>query len=215
MADPTTGTTPSGKTTTTTNVPTGDQQVAQTAQQAAEKAAQQVADQVAQTIAQAVRELSGETTRNMVDAVRTASSQEVGAEREFETGMDEAYKHLNILSAQNAKRSYDEYQHESLEAIRRNRTLVDRMAGLSVDHDQQVRQLSAQALQNAVETANMIGKQAVRHGDIAIDNQWNPVTEGAGNTLTARAVSLDDASLKAIGAAVAAAVAQAIQPNKA
>jgi hypothetical protein len=56
----------------------------------------------------------------------------------------------------------------------------------------------------------MVGKQAVRHGDIAIDQQWNPVQQGAGDTLTARAVSIDDASLKAIGAAVAVAIANAL-----
>mgnify|MGYP001172347093 CR=1 FL=1 len=52
--------------------------------------------------------------------------------------------------------------------------------------------------------------QAVRHGDIAIDGQWNPVQQGAGDTLLTRAVSIDDASLKAIGAVVAAAVAEAL-----
>ncbi len=34
-------------------------------------------------------------------------------------------------------------------------------------------EIANQALQNAVETANMVGKQAVRHGDLSIDRQWN------------------------------------------
>jgi hypothetical protein len=54
----------------------------------------------------------------------------------------------------------------------------------------------------------------VRHGDIAIDGQWNPIQAGAGDSLTARAVSIDDASLKAIGAVVAAAVANALAEKK-
>jgi len=59
-----------------------------------------------------------------------------------------------------------------------------------------------------------VSKQAVRHGDIAIDGQWNPIQAGAGDSLTARAVSIDDASLKAIGAVVAAAVANALAGKK-
>ena len=139
------------------------------------------------------------------------------AEREFETGTDEYFKHqsevnagaANVLFA-NLKRTYDEYQQESLESIRRNRTIVDKLVSYAQQHDNARQVIANQALQNAVETANMVAKQAVRHGDIAIDGQWNPIQAGAGDTLTARAVSIDDASLKAIGAVVAAAVADAL-----
>lgn len=176
----------------------------------ADQAAQQAAQQAAEAVQQAARQAAADTTRAIIDASRTAASQEVGAEREMETGLDEYFKHQSQVNALNSKRSFDEYQHESLESIRRNRTLVDRMAGLSVDHDQQIRNIALQALQNATETANLVGKQAVRHSDIAIDQEWNPVQQGAADTLTARAVSIDDASLKAIGAVVAAAVANAL-----
>lgn len=139
------------------------------------------------------------------------------AEREFETGTDEFFKNQaqvnagygNVLFA-NIKRTYDEYQQESLESIKRNRSIVDKLVSDAQQYDNQRQVIANQALQNAVETANMVGKQAVRHGDIAIDNQWNPVQQGAGDTLTARAVSIDDVSLKAIGAVVAAAVADAL-----
>ncbi len=113
----------------------------------------------------------------------------------------------------NIKRTYDEYQQESLESIKRNRSYVDKVVSDAQQSDNVRQNIANQALQNAVETANMVGKQAVRHGDVAIDNQWNPVQQGAGDTLTARAVTLDDASLKAIGAAVAAAVVQALAPK--
>ncbi|MBM3748946.1 MAG: hypothetical protein FJW34_24525 [Acidobacteria bacterium] len=112
--------------------------------------------------------------------------------------------------ARNLKRTYDEYQQESLESIRRNRTIVDKLVSDAQQHDNARQVIANQALQNAVETANMVAKQAVRHGDIAIDGQWNPIQSGAGDTLTARAVSIDDASLKAIGAVVVAAVADAL-----
>ena len=43
----------------------------------------------------------------------------------------------------------------------------------SQNHCDTINNIAIQALQNAVETANMTGKQAVRHGDLAIDHQWN------------------------------------------
>jgi len=146
------------------------------------------------------------------------------AEREFETGTDEFFKNQsqvnagygNVLFA-NIKRTYDEYQQESLESIKRNRTIVDKLVSDAQQYDNQRQVIANQALQNAVETANIVSKQAVRHADIAIDAQWNPVETGAADamlsrsdTLGARAISIDDASLKAIGTVVAAAVAQAL-----
>ena len=66
------------------------------------------------------------------------------------------------MIALNAKRTYDQAQSLDLS------TQVG-------DNNQRatLNNLATQALQNAVETANMVGKQAVRHSDIAIDRQWN------------------------------------------
>lgn len=142
-------------------------------------------------------------------------------EREYEVGSDEFWKgaHGNLYN--NMKRSYDEYQHESLESIRRNRSHVDVVLSNAESHNVRINQLAEQALQNAIETANMVGKGAVKfndaldkqhlaHRDVATDATWNPVQQGAGDALTARAVTIDDASLKAIGAAIAAALATAL-----
>ncbi len=87
-------------------------------------------------------------------------------EREFEIGKDEAW-------FGNIKRTYDEYQHESLESIKRNRSYVDKVLSDAQQHDNERQTVANQALQNAVETANMVSKQAVRHSDLAIDRQWN------------------------------------------
>ena len=124
--------------------------------------------------------------------------------RAQDIGTDEAW-------STNLKRTYDEFQHESLESIRRNRSYVDKVLGDAQQYDNQRQVVANQALQNAVETANMVSKQAIRHSDIAIDQQWNlEVSEGAAEAIVTRAVSIDDASLKAIGAAVAAAIAATI-----
>lgn len=67
------------------------------------------------------------------------------------------------LANLNAKRTYDQAQ--SYDHAVQHNDVVSR---------QRINSIAEQALQNAVETANMVGKQAVRHGDLAIDRQWNP-----------------------------------------
>lgn len=62
----------------------------------------------------------------------------------------------------NDKRTYDVYQTADLDGLHRSRALTEKFDSLCF-----------QAMQNAVETANMVGKQAVRHSDLAIDRQWN------------------------------------------
>ena len=67
----------------------------------------------------------------------------------------------------NIKRTYDQYQ-----------TLDTKAINDANKHGAVLDNLSTQALQNAVETANMVSKQAVRHGDLAIDRQWNVDEQG-------------------------------------
>ena len=60
----------------------------------------------------------------------------------------------------NIKRTYDAYQ------------------DLDLTHARTVNQLTAQALQNAIESANMISKQAIKHADVACDRIWNVDEQG-------------------------------------
>ena len=120
-------------------------------------------------------------------------------EREFETGKDEAW-------FANIKRTYDEFQQESLESIRRNRSYVDKVLSDAQQFDGQRQAIANQSLQNAVETANMVSKQALRHTDIAIDRQWN--IDEVSNLAVGSTVSIN-----AIAAAVAAAVVDALKPK--
>ena len=71
--------------------------------------------------------------------------------------------------------------------------------------------MANQALQNAIETANLVGKQAVRHTDLAIDRQWNvdeqgytadDIIKGLSGDTTFQA-GLKDILIKAVGEAVA------------
>jgi hypothetical protein len=55
-------------------------------------------------------------------------------ERSFEVGMDEVFKTVATMTAANVKRTYDEFQQESLESIRRNRTYVDEVLHDSRNH---------------------------------------------------------------------------------
>ena len=129
----------------------------------------------------------------------------LGPEREFETGKDEAWAALSQLIGANAKRTYDEYQHESLTDIRQRRNDSEKMF-LDAQAADNVRQnLVNQALQNAIETANMVSKQAVRHGDLAIDREWN-VDEVA--QAVAKTAFFSDSVAAAVAAAVAAMTAK-------
>jgi len=103
-------------------------------------------------------------------------------EREFEIGKDEAW-------FANVKRTYDEFLQESLETIREQRTLFTKFVTDAQQYDNQRQVIANQSLQNAVETANMVGKQAVRHGDIAIDRQWNVNETDAFATILAAKVA--------------------------
>ena len=117
-------------------------------------------------------------------------------EREFEIGKDEAW-------FGNIKRTYDEYQHESLEGIRNGRAYITKVLHDAEQHDNVRQNIANQALQNAVETANLVGKQAVAHRDIAIDRIWN-VDEVS--TLTAKSGVQADTIQAIVAAAVAAAL---------
>lgn len=128
----------------------------------------------------------------------------------------EFFEHQSQTNALNAKRTFDEFQDVSLTAARRSQ--------VNYDH---LNHLALQALQNAVTTADMVAKnsinnnellakQAVRNGDFAQDTYWNPVTQGAANTLTSaaytpnRTVDVAAGGVATANEAVAAAVAQQV-----
>ena len=108
------------------------------------------------------------------------------------TGSDHFYERVG---RRNAKRTEDQAQ--SLDLL----TLAGDM-----NQRQTINNLAAQALQNAIETANMVSKQAVRHSDIAIDRQWNLDEQGYQAVEALRGNTFKDA----IAGAVAAAVAEAM-----
>ena len=86
-------------------------------------------------------------------------------ERSFEIGEDEAWK-------ANMKRMFDEYGHESLESIRQYRILFTKMVSDAQQHDNARQGIANQALQNAVETANLVGKGAVNHQALSVNSEW-------------------------------------------
>lgn len=107
----------------------------------------------------------------------------------------------------NVKRTYDEFQDISLTAARRSQVNFDSLQQYLAGKGAELDKVSLQALQNAVETANMTAKQAVRHGDLAIDRQWNldEVAHIAGGSVV---------NITAIAAAVAAAVVAALKEKE-
>jgi hypothetical protein len=175
------------------------EKAAQAAQQASQTA-QQIAEQSSQAISQAISKLMQSQTQT-TGATMVAGREELGDIGGTERLEKDQMNDSGILFA-NVKRTYDEYQQESLESIKRNRTYVDKVLSDALQFDNQRQVIANQSLQNAVETANMVGKQAVRHGDIAIDRQWN-VDEA---NYTAASI-LDAMNAPAVKQAMSAAIA--------
>lgn len=106
------------------------------------------------------------------------------AEESFETGTDESFKLFSQLCARvgmeqlgmlfaNVKRTYDEYQNESLESVRDHRNYVQKVLSDAQQNDNERNKLANLALANAITNSDLITKQAIRHTDIAIDREWN------------------------------------------
>lgn len=129
-----------------------------------ENIAKQVGQQIGQELNQAMDSMMTKLS-SMLDQ-KTTGQAVFTEEKAYDIGTSEAWQ-------ANMKRMYDEYQHESLTDIRQKRTHFDNKISNAAANDEAKEKISIQALQNAVETANMVGKQAVRHSDMAIDRQWN------------------------------------------
>ena len=134
----------------------------------------------------------------------------MSAERGFEIGKDEAW-------FSNIKRTYDEYQNESLNSIRDQRAFVEKVRADTLAHTNTIHAITEQAMQNAVETANivsksvietnnMIGKQMVRDQGFTLDRQWN-IDEVSG--LSAKSGVQADTIQAIVTAAVADALTKA------
>ncbi|HZT51706.1 MAG TPA: hypothetical protein VFA22_07230 [Stellaceae bacterium] len=68
-------------------------------------------------------------------------------------------------------RTLQDYSGDSLESVRRSRVWFDKIVNDVLVHDNDVRAVITRALSNAVETDNLVGKQAVRHADLQITEQ--------------------------------------------
>ena len=118
----------------------------------------------------------------------------------------------------NARKGEDNYQ----TLFNNSKMTYDKMFELIALGGQQLNNVALQALQNAVETANLVGKQAVNNADLtakgainaqAISNNkmWNlEVTEAASEAGVLRAAGLDGVTYASIQGAVAAAVSKAL-----
>lgn len=124
-------------------------------------------------------------------------------ETSFEIGKDEAW-------FANVKRTYDAYLHLGLEACKRSQSHFDKVISDAQKHSENVNSVALQALQNAVETANKVGKQSVSHRDLAVDRMWNQDEVSA---LTAKSGAQADL-IQAIAVNTAAAVMAAMKKEQ-
>lgn len=185
---------------------TENQAVKQAAQEAAQHAAEQTAQQIGEAVSQAIAKLM--QTQTLTTGVSASESRQEdigGGERLTKENADNS----QILFS-NQKRTYDEYQDVSLESIKRNRSYIDKILADSHEYSMQKHNIANQALQNAVETANMVGKRAVTHFDLATDRTWNVDEQG----YTVNEILRSDTYKEAIAAAVSMALAEVLKAQK-
>ena len=176
------------------------------ARQVAEQTAQQIGESVSQAISKV---LQSQTMTSGMSSTQERMGDIGGTERIEKESMDDS----GVLFS-NQKRTYDEYQHESLETMKRLRGYAEKILSDAQIHDNAKQNVANQALQNAVETANMVSKQAVRHGDIAIDRQWNVDEQGYTAADIIKAISGDTTAQSALKELVVAAVAEALNKKE-
>jgi hypothetical protein len=156
--------------------------------------------------------VAGARTQSNVETAAGTDTGVVSKQLESDINVPEGWSSLTLL---NAKKTYDMHQTNEWESFGKNRVAFDAVTAAYNTHVSNLNHMTLQALANNQLQSDLANLQAIAHRDLAIKTQWNQIAEGAGNTLTARAVSIDDASLKAIGAAVAAALANALVPKPA
>lgn len=150
------------------------------AEEIGQQIGQQIGEQIGQTVSQSIQKLL-----QTLGVATTGTSYQRAVEDigETEVTAKELIKESGLRFS-NEKRTYDEYQNVSLDAIGKNRGHFDKLVSDAQSHHAELDNALSLAVVNAVEnmnmiaknvieSANMVAKQAVRHGDIAIDRQWN------------------------------------------
>lgn len=187
--------------------------VAQVVTQAIPQAVQQVGQQIGQELSQLMAKFTqaqsaqtGTTTTGAGVFTRSEAGDIGGTETHEREVVSEA-----SINYQNKKRTFDEYQDLGLVNAREARTFSNKILNDIAAHDNRVRVLAERVLANSITTDKMYDGRAGTAGDVATDALWNPVQQGAADTMTIKAVQLDDASVKAIAAAVAIAMADVLK----
>lgn len=108
-------------------------------------------------------------------------------EREFETMKDETAAATNLAEANQSQDFDAALKNVAVQALQNAVAVANRIA------------------QNGAETDNMVAKQAVRHGDIAIDRQWN---QDEVSSLTAKTGVQQDTIAGSVAVAVAETLAR-------
>lgn len=104
-----------------------------------------------------------------------------------------------------------EHRGVQLTASKRSQTAFDKLISDAQEHSAQLRLASLQSLNDAIGTANLVGKAAVMHGSIAAWKLWGLEPEEAVSIAKILAASVP---IDAIAAAVAAKVIDGLAKTK-
>jgi len=104
--------------------------------------------------------LAAKLTEQGVAQENLAAKTIVSEEKGYDIGTSEAWQ-------ANMKQMFDEFLGASVESTKRSRTFADQIMQAGID-------LAKFMNTSVVTTMDMVAKQALRHGDIAINSQWKP-----------------------------------------
>lgn len=153
--------------------------------------ARQVLAQLAGPISSAISSVVQSQTNTSGQSTSQRNMEDVGeTERTAKENVDAGglvFGHL--------KRGNDEFLNDSLDSVRRTRLYADKILSDSM-------LLSNQLMQNAIENANLAGKQAIKHSDIATDRTWNVDEQGYQVSEILRNSTYKEALAAAVAAAV-------------
>ena len=94
----------------------------------------------------------------------------------MDVGTDELMSYMGGITAANVKRTADLFQSQDLNNLSDQRSVAQTMHNLTT-----------QIIQNAVTNSDMMAKQAIRHADLAIKNQFD--VENIVEAITAKVLS--------------------------
>lgn len=172
----------------------------------------QAADQIGQQIAQAIGQQVGEqTAQQIAQAVSQAVSKMLQTQTQT-TGSSTVEKEIAETFAAERFQVSQSDRSETKEILtnmmiaqhQKDMAFINALKSISLERSNNIIHRSQE---NTVENQNFASKEYLKCGGKQTDELWNPIQQAGADVTTLRAVTIDDASLKALGVTLATSIA--------